>query len=140
MVDPTGLYSEICTRKPNDSRLETPKNFFKHCYLRVGGKSGDTVSFFADGPLDPEPSVSTDGSADAPAECRPVSGSSPPQCEPEQLTDFDMCLMSEVAACAECTYLVVGFNCCQCIQRAVSRCEGRVDSAPAGYPNGVNWR
>ncbi len=131
-TDSTGLYAEVCCRA-----VKGPLGTFgaKHCYLRTGGPSGDTTSYWAEWVNDDTPHVTGDLQPDWPAECHPIDPpNDPPTCGDK--TPFDRCLEQTMKDCEQRRYSMWTFNCCDCVDYAVKMCGG---SYSGPWPNNLGF-
>jgi RHS repeat-associated protein len=97
--DPMGLDAQFC-RRPF---YPMPIPYARHCFLRYSG--GGSSSF---GPSGPGPDPAPDW---WPRSCQATDGA-----------QNDECLKREMANCRAEQYDFLGFNCCHCVERAMSLC------------------
>ncbi len=96
-VDPLGL-AEMCIRPVQGFVIPG-----KHCFARFNGSNSDTMSFDPSGVgPDPNPGRGT---------CTQAEGSGD-----------DNCLRREMKKCQASSYHAFKFNCCHCVEEAMSAC------------------
>lgn len=133
-TDPTGLYSEVCWRKVLGPVGATGA---QHCFLRVGGPSGETESYYATLPVDPFfKKVGPDLNSKNPTACHPITPPDDPATCTDRRTPFDQCLEMAMLSCASCTYSIKSNNCCHCVARAIAQCGGTYTGP---WPNNYGW-
>jgi hypothetical protein len=110
----------------------------RHCYLRTGGPSGETTSYYAAFLYSPwSKKVGNDLNPQPGDECHPILPPDDNDCTcTNERTNFDQCLETEMQKCGQCTYNIVTFNCCDCVEHAIQACGGRYGGP---WPDNKGW-
>ncbi|RIX39883.1 MAG: RHS repeat-associated core domain-containing protein, partial [Rhodocyclales bacterium GT-UBC] len=133
-TDPTGESAEVCWRRILGWPLSQSDG--RHCYVRYNGSPDQSTSYYAPFLWWGWPTVGKDLGPGPGDECHAIDPGTCTNCGMRDTSSIDTCLAAKMQECGQCSYSINGFNCCDCVARAIEKCGGKY---PGPWPKNNGW-